>query len=217
MTIFTTNCTLPNGSISYVTGPNTRGTLQILWSSLTAILLCTWTIQHLNVSQQASPNGARQRLTRRVYRFVDKPKWLFINLLVPEFLMGKAFNDRCSAEQHWSRVYKATAKEDDVPWSRSHCFLANMGGFVLDFDTRSEPTPGSALSYGSDHYQSTRSNAIAKNEHITENEGLTTSRAFTIPLPSKRPPRDSDSQIPTNLGSGKEAERYHCPVRFPSP
>ena len=137
MTTFTTDCTLPDGLVNYVTSPNTRGTLQILWSSLTAILLCTWTTQHLNVPQQSSPKTCLQIWTRRVHRFVDRLKWLFINLLTPEFLIGKAFCDRVSAEQH-SRVYKATAEEDGVLWGRSHCFFANMGGFVLDFDTRSE-------------------------------------------------------------------------------
>ena len=216
MTTFTTNCTLPDGFVKYVTGPNIRGTLQILWSSLTALLLCTWTVQHLNVPQQSTPTTARQSWTRRIYRFVDKLKWLFISLLVPEFLIGKAFTDLYSAKQHLP-AYEATAKKDGVLWSLSHCFLANMGGFVLVFETRSEPTPRSALSYRSDHHQDARSNAVAEDEHITENEGLTFSRAFTAPQPTKRPLRDPESQIPTEQASGKESERLHCPARSSNP
>ena len=214
MTTFTTNCTVPDGLVNYVTSPNTRGTLQILWSSLTAMFLCTWTIQHLNVPQQSSPITNLQIWTRRRDRFVDRLKWLFINLFTPEFLIGKAFCDRISAQQHY-RVYEATAKEDGVPWSRSHCFFANMGGFVLDFDTQLEPLSGLIHPHGSDHYRDTRTNAIPEDEHVTENERLTISRAFTTPLPSKRPPRDLESQISTELASGKEAEKYSCPVRSP--
>ena len=216
MSTFTTNCTLPNGFVRYVAGPNIRGTLQILWSSLTALLLCTWTVQHLNVPQQSTPTTARQSWIRRINRFVDKLKWLFINLLAPEFLIGKAFSDLSSAKQHLPE-YQATAKKDGVPWSLSHCFFANMGGFVLVFQTRSEPTPRSALSYRSDHHQDVRSNAVAEDEHTTENQGLTFSRAFTTPLPTKTPLRDPESQVTTEQASGKEAKRFHCPVSSSNP
>ena len=212
MTTFTTDCTLPDGLVNYVTSPNTRGTLQILWSSLTAIFLCTWTTQHLNVPQQSSPKTHLQIWTRRIHRFVDRLKWLFINLLTPEFLIGKAFCDRVSAEQH-SRVYKATAEEDGVLWGRSHCFFANMGGFVLDFDTRSESSSRLTHPDGSDHHRDTRTNASSEDDRVAENERLNISRAFTTPLPSKRSPRDLESWISTELASGKE--KYYCPVRSP--
>ena len=214
MTTFTTNCTLPDGVVNYVTSPNTRGTLQILWSSLTAIFLCTWTTQHLNVPQQSSPKTHLQIWTRRIHRFVDRLKWLFINLLTPEFLIGKAFCDRVSAEQH-SRVYKATAEEDGVLWGRSHCFFANMGGFVLDFDTRSESSSRLIHPDASDHYRDTRTNPISEDDRVAENERLTFSRAFTTPLPPKRSPRDLEPWISTKLASGKE--KYCCPVRSPQP
>ena len=214
MNTFTTNCTLPDGMVNYITGPNTRGTLQILWSSLTAMFLCTWTIQHLNVPQQSSPITHQQIWTRRIYRFVNRLKWLFVNLLAPEFLIGKAFCDRASAKQHY-RVYKATAEGDRVPWSPSHCFFANMGGFVLDFNSQSDPPSRLVHPHGSGHYPNTQTSTIPKDERVTENEDLTISRAFTAPLPFKRPPRDIESQISTELASDEKGEKHHCPLHPP--
>jgi hypothetical protein len=210
-TTFTTNCTLPNGLVNYVTGPNTRGTLQILWSNLAALLLCTWTIQHLNVPRQSFPATAWQRWLRKIYRFLDKLTWLFINLLAPEVLIGKAYSDRRPAKQHWSRhAYQAAADEDGVPWSISHCFLANMGGFVLVFENQSELAAGLVPLRKLDHYQD--KSIVTKNEHTVEGERSTISRALTAPLPSSNLLQDLESQILTEP-TGDKAESFRCPVR----
>ena len=96
---------------------------------------------------------------------MDKLKWIFINDLIPEFRNWKAFCDHASAEQY-SRIYKARAKENGVP------FFANMGGFVLDFDTRSEPSARLIHPDDSDHYRDTKTNAISKDDRVAENERL---------------------------------------------
>lgn len=55
---FTTNCSLPTERTTFVTAPNTRGTLQILWSSLFTIFICIWSVQHLNVPEQRDGGDA---------------------------------------------------------------------------------------------------------------------------------------------------------------
>ncbi|KAF2193106.1 hypothetical protein K469DRAFT_745478 [Zopfia rhizophila CBS 207.26] len=62
-------------------GPDGRGTMTILWSCLTIIISCTWTILHLNV-----PHPEEGAFTK-VFR---KAKWMVINILFPEFIFSKA-------------------------------------------------------------------------------------------------------------------------------
>lgn len=54
--------------------PATRGTFNILSTSLTTLVLCVWTALHLNIPQKAktSEKGGR------------KTKWLLLGLFVPE-------------------------------------------------------------------------------------------------------------------------------------
>ena len=132
MSTFHTNCTLPSHTVNFVTAPNTRGTLQILWSCLGTLVLCTWTVQHLNIPQQSVPQTTVQSLTRRVWRFTRKLKWMLLTLIAPEYVLGKAFSDLLSARRHLPE-YEKFAETDGVAWSKGHTFLANMGGFAIDF------------------------------------------------------------------------------------
>lgn len=62
---------------------------------------------------------------------------MFLTLLAPEFILGKAYSDRRSASNHFAE-YKRVAENDGVAWSKSHSFLANMGGYAIDFHTLAE-------------------------------------------------------------------------------
>lgn len=61
-TNFDTKCSTPENPTNFVSSPDSRGTLDILWSCAFMIITCTWTIQHLNVVEQRE--GARSRLAR---------------------------------------------------------------------------------------------------------------------------------------------------------
>ena len=52
--VFNPVCSTPTSEqpAHYVGSSNVRGTLDILWSSLFTIFVCTWSIQHLNVPEQ---------------------------------------------------------------------------------------------------------------------------------------------------------------------
>jgi hypothetical protein len=137
MTNFNTNCTLPEAVVNYVSQPNTRGTLDILWSCLGTIILCTWSVQHPNVPELRTAHGNRSR-----YRDVIKQAWMMVfTLLAPEFLLLKAVSDLHSAGSI-SKKLGVLAKGDGVPWSMVHSFFSNMGGFVIHFkDVTPTPTP----------------------------------------------------------------------------
>src|SRR5204862_325718 len=51
---FHTSCTMPTYNVNFFHPPPIRGTMDILWSCLFTVFLCTWTAQHLNVPQQPS-------------------------------------------------------------------------------------------------------------------------------------------------------------------
>jgi hypothetical protein len=66
-TLFDTTCTIPKVQTNFVSSPNTRGTLDILWSCVFTIIACTWTIQHLNIPEQR--DDVSERMDRRHWRF----------------------------------------------------------------------------------------------------------------------------------------------------
>ena len=144
MSTFYSNCTIPSADAKFVIAPNIRGTLQILWSCLSTLILCTWTVLHLNVPVQSTPRGFWEALRRRTSRYITKTKWMLGTLLAPEFLLGKALGDLASARHH-VHDFKNLAKTDMVEWSLAHTFFANMGGFVVRFDDKDEGIQGSVF------------------------------------------------------------------------
>lgn len=129
---FQPNCTLPPGVPGFVTAPNVRSTMNIVWSCISTILLCCWSIQHLNIPPQFQPKTTRQKLMRKLFFFKRKVKWMMMTLFAPEALLANAVSDLHSCLLH-SPVLKELAEEDGVPWSKTHTFLADMGGFAIRF------------------------------------------------------------------------------------
>ena len=127
--VFHTNCSLPTQSSDFVLGSNVRSTLDILWSSLLAIFLCTWTAQHLNLPPQENAKSFVKRLWHSVWR---KLKWMLVAIIMPEFMVGKALGDAVAAFRS-SRCpdMQDHAKKSNSSWTMTHAFYANMGGFIL--------------------------------------------------------------------------------------
>jgi hypothetical protein len=61
-----------------------------------------------------------------------KTKWMIITLAIPEFILAKAALDFWS-QRLISPKLKELAEKDDVPWTSTHTYLADMGGFRLYF------------------------------------------------------------------------------------
>ncbi|KAE8154576.1 hypothetical protein BDV25DRAFT_135746 [Aspergillus avenaceus] len=134
------NCTLPLEGTQFVSSPHVRGTLDILWSCSTVLILRTWSVLHLNVPLQSTPQNKRQNYIRAARRFFSKVKWMVFNLLAPEWTLAKAWADYRSV-QFIEYQYKRFQEIDGVPCSRSHIHFANMGGFVIKFSPTETPLP----------------------------------------------------------------------------
>ena len=115
------NASFSNQS-AYVTGwvgsPSGRGTIDILWSSILTIFLCTWTALCLNVPDRN--DGKLQVFGRRL-------KWMFWAIVGPEIVLVAAVGQRASAIRSVKRF-----KSMGYPqWTARHGFFADMGGILL--------------------------------------------------------------------------------------
>jgi hypothetical protein len=130
---FETTCSTPPAPVNFVSSPDSRGTLDILWSCLFTIVACTWTIQHLNIPNQRQPkdrdHGCWCDFKWALKRFWANLKWMLLTIVAPEFILGKAVHDLAAA---WisQRRMRLFANEDKVEWRLAHGLYANMGGFV---------------------------------------------------------------------------------------
>jgi hypothetical protein len=129
-TTFETTCSTPSISVNFVSSPDSRGTLNILWSCLATLLVCTWTIQHLNVPKHRTFPGAVHSpwydFQGKLKRLWTNVKWMLFTLLAPEYILGKALGHRVVAE-----CCKKRFKTVGINLTLTHVFYANMGGFVL--------------------------------------------------------------------------------------
>jgi len=74
MAVFHSIYSLPPEGTRFVSSPNARGTLDILWSCLSILVIGTWSILHLNVPPQSTPDGMYQTYMRMTIRFLAKLK-----------------------------------------------------------------------------------------------------------------------------------------------
>lgn len=137
MSTFSPDCTLPEATVNYVSSPDIRGTLDVLWSCLSILLLCTWTVQHLNVPFKRNPPTKLAGVLQGLLLVGEKAFWMLINLIFPEWMLGKALLDLVSA-RHCHKAMEPFAEKDGREWTLSHSFLANLGGFAIIF---SDDTP----------------------------------------------------------------------------
>jgi hypothetical protein len=131
MSTFTPNCSLPSDFVNYVSSPNTRGTLDILWSCLATILLCTWSIQHPNIPALWRPKTWVMQCMKYCVTIANKVQRMLVTLF--------AINQRISATYVTTYITAQSRRNNDsMEWTLTHSFYANMGGFVIRF---TEETP----------------------------------------------------------------------------
>jgi len=108
---FQPQCTIPPPGTKYVSGPNTRSTLAILWNCL-SILLCTWSILHLNVPLiRPKPPSLLQKWYWQLLDAAVKVKWMVLTVLMPQYLMGKALNE-------WLNTVVISQSTYDSSWEK---------------------------------------------------------------------------------------------------
>ena len=129
---FEPTCSIPTTHVNFVSSPNSRGTLDILWSSLFMIIACTWTVQHLNIPEQRNGRDPGQvgDLKWKLKGFLQSAKWMMIMMIAPEFIVGMAYYDLLWAKESHQKL-REFASQDHLPWTLTHTYYANMGGFVI--------------------------------------------------------------------------------------
>ncbi|KAI9646424.1 hypothetical protein NHQ30_004416 [Ciborinia camelliae] len=115
----TTVCSTEDLVCGWVSSPNTRGTLTIIWSSLSTVWLCTWTALCLNIPEQKNGRGWRMML----YKF----RWQMFAVFFPEVLVALAAEQWISARQS-VRTFRDLGHEE---WTIRHGFFADMGGIMV--------------------------------------------------------------------------------------
>ncbi len=133
---FSSTCTLPPDIVNFVSSPNTRGTWDIFWASLTTLFLCTWSVQHPNLPGQKSSHGLKARLAELPKRLA----LMLMTLIAPEFLLMKAIGD-LSAAKALSEEIGWRAERDHAEWSIEHSYLLNMGGILISFTDETPESP----------------------------------------------------------------------------
>lgn len=138
-TLFETACSIPGPHVNFVSSPNSRGTLDILWSSLFMIIACTWVVQHLNVPEQRNGRdpGLVGDLKWKLKVLLQNTKWMIITMIAPEYIIGIACVELLSAMEAHQKLRKF-ALEDQVPWTLTHTYYANMGGFVIRIENQED-------------------------------------------------------------------------------
>ncbi|KAF2244895.1 hypothetical protein BU26DRAFT_491017 [Trematosphaeria pertusa] len=171
---FRPNCTLPLTTDNLVLSAGVRGTFDILWSSIFTLLICSWSILHLNIPSQLPrlQKSMWDKIKSYAVDFLPKFKWMVLTLLVPEFLLGKALQDRHLAKVSIDEM-KELASESGFEWTITHGFYADMGGFVLKAHTtvqdQATPTPV-VLNLRSLQYACGEMRMIERLPRITEDE-----------------------------------------------
>lgn len=135
---FQTNCTLPTTDDHYLSGPNVRGTLGIVWSSLGTIAACTYGVLHLNVPQQRNGRRPGGLDNLRWYWNSLRPSldWTVITIMFPELYTAIAYDDLTRAHTTTKKLSDLPQDESLMPdggYSLTHGFFANMGGFAIRY------------------------------------------------------------------------------------
>ena len=104
--------------LGWVSQPDTRGTLDIVWSCASTIFVCAWVMLHLNVPAQKDS---------QIVRFTRKVKWFIVTLVQPEMILMFAFGQ-------WSSARRSCREMKEIGlagWTLTHAFYAESGGFML--------------------------------------------------------------------------------------
>jgi hypothetical protein len=177
------------------------------------LLICTWSIQHLNIPPQVTPKYWRQRLWRTVVQLTNKLVWMLFTVLAPEYALGKALADLMSAKANTKAFIErleATDSEawtEHVDWTQTHSFFSNIGGFAIYFDQELEQeskwesdqnaiivtTPVAVRPLSNNRMDGTRSSLSEKGSRTSIGSETLVPRAHAFQSPSAAPGKDISS------------------------
>ena len=115
-----------NGNVGFTINSG-RGTLDLIWSCLVTIVLCTWKVQRLQFLPWTLDGTT-------VFR--RKAFWFIITLICPEYIVWIAFEQWCRA-----RGYQEVQKLGYSDWTMRHGFYIDMGCFQVELKGKSASLP----------------------------------------------------------------------------
>ncbi|KAF1348927.1 hypothetical protein BDV97DRAFT_370149 [Delphinella strobiligena] len=191
MKTFHTNCTLPSEP-GLVSSPNVRGTLNIVWSCLTVLILCTWSIQHPSLPLQVRDQTPSKR----------KIVYMIVAVLAPEYFVMIATSERLNAGRI-TKDFEELTEDTNVKWTLTHTF-ANMGGFQIKFgenlvtNTREEDEHRASLTPSILEAQVTRAREQRPTKAMSKLKHFRDATVYAAPLFSRA--HGDTSEVLLNIG-----------------
>ncbi|KAL8300691.1 hypothetical protein RB597_010344 [Gaeumannomyces tritici] len=123
-----------SGHVGWVPPPRGRGTINIIWSCLTVLLICSYKCLHLNIPHEDELEAGWHKLWGAIPYWPERPalrrllrkvKWMAIIIIAPEFVAGVA-----AFELQQARKDLADAKKrapDFAKWLRERDELRRWG------------------------------------------------------------------------------------------
>ena len=112
--------------VGWTSSPNTRGTIDVIWSCIFVVFLSTWTTLHNNVPPvKKGP----------IWRLRNKALLMVVGLLAPEYVACIAFTELRTALTVQSHMKDIGYDE----WTLAQSFFAAMGGYMLHYNGDDRP------------------------------------------------------------------------------
>ncbi|KAI0898760.1 hypothetical protein F4806DRAFT_506727 [Annulohypoxylon nitens] len=105
--------------VGWVTSPNGRGTISIIWSCVLVLVTSIWTAIHLNLPAKDE---------KWVHIIARRVRWGFMAILAPDLLTLIAANQWESARRSVAKIKEVAGSKQ---WTLEHAFYADSGGFHL--------------------------------------------------------------------------------------
>ncbi|KAI0553248.1 hypothetical protein F4679DRAFT_532525 [Xylaria curta] len=122
--------TINSTLVGFVSDPDGRGTLSLLFSCLLTLALCVWSAVHLNLPEY------NESELHYLYRYL---KWSILGVFGPELVIWAAWRQFISARALTKMIDKGGYLDDNEKrakqWTMVHSFYAGMGGFAFDLAT----------------------------------------------------------------------------------
>ncbi|ORY58714.1 uncharacterized protein BCR38DRAFT_352335 [Pseudomassariella vexata] len=118
--------------VGFVSDPDSRGTVSLLFSCILTLTLCVWSAVHLNLPK------CNEKDLKYTWRYF---KWSMLGVFGPELVVWTAWRQYISARaltKMVKEVRKRHAKKNvdaSHKWTMVHGFYAGMGGFVFDMES----------------------------------------------------------------------------------
>ncbi|OCH84417.1 hypothetical protein OBBRIDRAFT_764357, partial [Obba rivulosa] len=105
----------------FVSGGGGRGTMDIVWSCVSVLIFCAWTVQDSGITENEWQARAERFFLACL--MIIAPE-IALTIALREFLDAQCMVSECN--EHWK------IQGDEIQWTMVEGFYACMGGFTLD-------------------------------------------------------------------------------------